>query len=429
MKKKWKIVLCVSLTVALLCGVLAVWLINRTPEDTDPEAPFADLSDRQKQKVLKAIETYWREASPKPGPGPLFWYGELKPGQDNLLDMNYGYGVQYYGTFGGYHIILLPVEGLMEDRNEFYAYKDGIAEPLEEVYESGRLSDEQISKIKQCYERYREEIYVRGVWENRTKNKQTMLDLCVCCAAILIGICVFCFCRNRGELRIEQLRKVIKKNWEIAGCVAITAVSVVCLIHSAPSDTDPDAAFEDLSPWSKEKILQAVTEYWQSYNAPYLPVFWYGELCPGQEDPLNESNYRYGVRYCGTVGGYRIVLAPKRTDTGDNIQYSWIAGYEFPHVGLATFFAYRDGVAVPLHEIYEYGQLSKEQIGVVYQCYEQYYQEVYTRKAWEEYEKDKKNVFAVYVCGAVAFMGAGIGVLCRNRKRRTKNILQCNHGE
>ena len=47
------------LLVALVAGGVTLWLVNSTPPDTDPEAPFVDLSDWEKRKVLAAIAAYW----------------------------------------------------------------------------------------------------------------------------------------------------------------------------------------------------------------------------------------------------------------------------------------------------------------------------------------------------------------------------------
>ncbi len=95
---------------------------------------------------------------------------------------NYAYGVQYYGTFGGYYIILSPQETMNEDGivrtiagyrfkygdyYDLFAYKNGVARRLEEIYKEGLLDDEMIELIHQCYERYLEEIY----WPNIRDSK------------------------------------------------------------------------------------------------------------------------------------------------------------------------------------------------------------------------------------------------------------------
>ena len=192
MKKKWNI-LAYILAVALVAGgLLALWLPNRNTEDTepgetvadrpdtDPNAPFEDLSAWEKEKVLAAVAACWGETS-EPGPDAFFWYGDPKPGQEtSLTGENYMYGVQYYGTFGGYHIILSPKRAAVSmpssvaigeyrfeygDYFKLLAYKDGVAWYLGGVYKNGLLSDEQIGQIYQCYIRYSQEIYTRKAWE------------------------------------------------------------------------------------------------------------------------------------------------------------------------------------------------------------------------------------------------------------------------
>ena len=173
--KNWKIAICIFLTVVLLGGVLALCLWEREPQgDTDPEAPFVDLPARTKRKVMKAISEY-KEEHWGFAPDEIFWYGELKPGQEPpLTGRNYKYGVQYYGTFGGYHIVMAPIVsvGMGEgwrvignyrftyaDSFVLYAYKNGEVRLLSEVYEEGLLNDEQIKNLYQCYKRFGQEIY------------------------------------------------------------------------------------------------------------------------------------------------------------------------------------------------------------------------------------------------------------------------------
>ena len=188
MKKKWNILLYILSVMLIVGGLLALWLPNRNGEenadatrpDTDPDAPFEDLPDLEKERVLKAISKYWAK-SEKPGlcPDDLFWYGELSSGQEPpLTRYNYEYGVQYYGTFGGYYIILSPQETMNEDGivrtiagyrfkygdyYDLFAYKNGVARRLEEIYKEGLLDDEKIELIHQCYERYLEEIYLPNI--------------------------------------------------------------------------------------------------------------------------------------------------------------------------------------------------------------------------------------------------------------------------
>lgn len=177
MKKKWKVFLCVALAVVVLAGGVTAWLLY-TPPDTDPDAPFKDLSDREKRRVLAAVEEYWESSPPSPA---IYWYGDPAPG-GGYRDLMHG--VQYYGTFEGYHIILSSREtiGLAEQTYHYFAggysfsygdpfvllaYKNGKAIPLEEAY-LNPLSKEQIQQIHQCFERYSQEIYTyREYFPNR----------------------------------------------------------------------------------------------------------------------------------------------------------------------------------------------------------------------------------------------------------------------
>lgn len=226
----------------------------------------------------------------------------------------------------------------------------------------------------------------------------------------------------------------MKKKWKLLICVILAVAAVgsalaMWLASRTPRDTDPNAPFQDLSDREKEKVLDAVTKFWKQHDM-YLPVFWYGEPDPAQDPRLLEGGYRYGVRYYGTFGGYHIVLAPKRTYTGNTMHGALASGYEFSYIGLFNIFGCKDGVAVYLRDLYDSGQLSEEQIGKIYQCYERYNQEIYIREEWEKNEKDKKIIYAVLMCFAgVILVGTGIGVFCHSRKRGAENLLQCNNGE
>ena len=192
MKKKWNVLAYILAVVLIVGGLLALWLPNRngvestdaTRPDTDPDAPFVDLPKWEKERILKAISAY-KEEHPAWVSDEVFWYGELKPGQEMPLAwMKYKYGVQYYGTFGGYDIVLAPMfsAGMGEgwrrignysfkygDSFVLYAYKNGVVRPLSEVYNEGLLDDEQIGLIDRCYERFSNEIY--PYWEH-FKNRE-----------------------------------------------------------------------------------------------------------------------------------------------------------------------------------------------------------------------------------------------------------------
>ena len=80
----------------------------------------------------------------------------------------------YFGTFGGYHIILSGFDSVVNmpmwkgigqygfqysDSFVLLAYKDGTALRVSDIYEDGLLTDAQIGLLHQCYERYGVEIY------------------------------------------------------------------------------------------------------------------------------------------------------------------------------------------------------------------------------------------------------------------------------
>ncbi len=194
MKKKWNILAYILAVVLIVGGLLALWLPNRNTEgrepgetvanrpDTDPDAPFVDLSDEEKEKVLEAVTEYYVAHYPE-GYTQLFWHGGYphrngdKPTEELLC---YTGGIRYYGTYNGYDIVISPLNGFtltsgriiiadysFEYRYAFllFAYKDGVAVPLGKVYNDDLLSDEQLGKIYQCYERYNQEIYTRKAWE------------------------------------------------------------------------------------------------------------------------------------------------------------------------------------------------------------------------------------------------------------------------
>jgi hypothetical protein len=186
MKNRQTILLYLLAVGLVLCGLLALWLPNRIPPDTDPNAPFQDLSDREKEKVLKAIEEYW-EMSSQARPGKVLWYEKRSykhiENDDDRWDYYHAhtFGVRYYGTFNGYHIVMSPVDTRPAGRYtitiadcsfvyyasyfEIFAYRNGVAVPLRDVCESGMLDEEEIKMIYQCFEQYNKEIYTIGVGE------------------------------------------------------------------------------------------------------------------------------------------------------------------------------------------------------------------------------------------------------------------------
>ena len=196
MKKKRSVLAYILAVVLIAGGLLALWLPNRNTEDTepgetvadrpdtDPNAPFEDLSVWEKEKVLAAVEEYWARSSEK-GPDRLVWFAQVESKHpddfENTTERSeyyytHHYGVRYYGTFNGYDIVISPVGFEITGCYvitiagypfvyycpyfELFAYKDGVAIPLMEVYERGLLSDDQIELIYLCYVRYNNQVYI-----------------------------------------------------------------------------------------------------------------------------------------------------------------------------------------------------------------------------------------------------------------------------
>ncbi len=177
MKKKRNILAYILAVVLIVGGLLALWLPNRNTEDTepgetvanrpdtDPNAPFRDLPEWEKDKVLAAVEKKLAYIG-----YDAFWCDDTEVGEKHV------YGVRYYGTFAGYYIVVTPfydtaggsIEGHESVGNytfsfgmqfDMFAYKDGVAVWLNDAYEDGLLSDEQIGQIYQCFKKYNEEVY------------------------------------------------------------------------------------------------------------------------------------------------------------------------------------------------------------------------------------------------------------------------------
>ena len=177
-RKHWIALLSIALALLVAGGSVTAWLLTRTPPDTDPNAPFEDLSQWEKRQILRAVE----KAYQKPG-NDVFWYREPNRVYEEMYAKYYKshgvrydevYGIQYYGTFGGYRIILYPIESMWrwpmhkrigeygfeyQDSFVLFAYKKGEVVELSQLYKDGRITDEQLEKIHQCYERYHQQIY------------------------------------------------------------------------------------------------------------------------------------------------------------------------------------------------------------------------------------------------------------------------------
>ena len=220
-RKHWIALLSIALALLVAGGSVTAWLLTRTPPDTDPNAPFEDLSQWEKRQAKKAVEDYWQT---EPVPHPLFWYGEQDDHYGTIYQMR-KYALRYYGTFSGYDIIVspyptvIPVSGEIEVggyvfRRHFafqiLACKHGKAISLNEAYEEGALSEEQIGRIYQCFEYYDEEIYqFNGEDQYAQQNEKSSAPLYVCCGIALFGGCglvVFCVCRRRKTREDIQFR-------------------------------------------------------------------------------------------------------------------------------------------------------------------------------------------------------------------------------
>ncbi len=343
MKKKWNILLYILAVVLIVGGLLALWLPNRTTEgteaekvitehqDTDPDAPFKDLTNWEKIKILQAIkDSYvWGDNVSD------FWYVEMS---NDPSFYNYTYGLRYYGTFGGYHIIFCPrlddtpmttqpmyvrikygekekeaYSFYHNNRFELFAYKDGVINTLNTVVFEKGISIEQLAMIHQCYEQYNKEVYVDE-----------------------IGL--------------------------------------------FPEDTDPNAPFVDLPEETKKQILASADKFIADMGWP-IETFWYGEKPPLSEYGPLES-YGDGVRYYGTFNGYHIVMVPNYNIdwTANTDKLVYVYEYNFYYDRYFTLLACKENWAMRVNDAYAIGRLSYEQLGLIYQCYERYNREVYTGK-------------------------------------------------
>ena len=231
------------------------------------------------------------------------------------------------------------------------------------------------------------------------------------------------------------------KNWKriialfVCAVVLLGGVLALCLWQREPQgDTDPNAPFVDLPARTKEEIKKAVAAYWET--RPTIPpdIFWYGEEPPDKDywDPeiKQKLRYDYGISYYGTFSDYHIVISPRESVliAGHSI---FIAGYTF-HIGGDFFLllAYKDGVAVPVEDLYKKGVLTEEQIGEIYQCCERFKQEIYPsyrQRKEKVYEYSQKIRCLLSVCGvAVILAGVGVSVFCCCRKRgKQRTDLKC----
>ena len=68
---RWRSVVCVLLVALMVSGAFTLWLVTRAPADTDPTAPFQDLTNRKKARIIHTVE---KELSQRNYIG--FWHGE-----------------------------------------------------------------------------------------------------------------------------------------------------------------------------------------------------------------------------------------------------------------------------------------------------------------------------------------------------------------
>ena len=167
---RWRSVVCVLLVSLMVSGAFTLWLVTRAPADTDPTAPFQDLADRKKARIIHTVE---KELSQRNYIG--FWHGETPP--ETIAEYPVDpmrHGIRYYGTFSGYDIILVPIymnqlpgghrviggyHFWCEVVFQLYAYKDDTLVHLTDAYEDRLLTKAQIAQIHQCFEQYNQEIY------------------------------------------------------------------------------------------------------------------------------------------------------------------------------------------------------------------------------------------------------------------------------
>ena len=402
MKKKWKIVLCIALAAVVLGGSLTVWRLC-FPPDTNPEAPFRDLPNWQKNNIRKAVE---EALSEKDYHG--HWFGEPVP-EDNSWHINTWdfYALRYYGTFSGYHIVFVPIQSTHRtdttleigetifsyaDTFRLFAYRNGTLISLEEAYNRGLIDDAQIKQIGQCYERYKYVVYFRYVWESLyAKDRAGLYWLLAGCILLAVAGAGFVIFRVRIQCGLSKLiadagigmEGCRKKKWKTVLCIVLAAV-VLCgsltawLLTRTPPDTDPNAPFEDLPRRTKEKIRVAVKEFWDYRgDNSFDDMWWYGEVTAEMAATMPSTDVNYNLQYYGTFNGYHIVCF--QYDPCVLMRTSvTIAGYNFSvRSSELWLFAYKDGVAVPLSMAYWAGEFSDEQIGKIHQCWERYGREVY----------------------------------------------------
>ena len=165
-RPRWEKLLCCLLCAAFLVGGGKILWETYPMWDTNPNAPFMDLSCWTKKKIITTVSDYWSYIS-----WEAFWYGDSNVPSDK----RYRYGLQYYGTFGGYHFVLSSLPTVTGEYYKIYtfgnysfdyngqfwlfAYKDGQVIPLEELYENGVLTDAQIAALYHCYRKYRQQVY------------------------------------------------------------------------------------------------------------------------------------------------------------------------------------------------------------------------------------------------------------------------------
>lgn len=91
-------------------------------------------------------------------------------------------------------------------------------------------------------------------------------------------------------------------------------------------------------------------------------IVWYAED--------TADNWTYGVRHYGNYSGYDILFFPLNTTSASAV---FIAGEIFDYAGAFELIAYRDGVFLPLLDVYEDGLIGAEEIAQIADTHQAYH--------------------------------------------------------
>ena len=152
--------ICWLLILVLLIGCFAGCQSTQSQEPSEPaqpqdvliENPDGTLSDQMKEEIREA---YAKKLGTPPG-----WYDEGEK-----------YGLRYYGTYNDYTIIFekfwLECESRLELANyeikysssfRLWAYQDGEFYDIEDVYNQGLITDEDVKSIYEAHCRDQEKL-------------------------------------------------------------------------------------------------------------------------------------------------------------------------------------------------------------------------------------------------------------------------------